>query len=203
MEILIPIVAAVAGIIAGAGGIFAYNKKNEKGGKDKADDLVRKAKREAQDIVLSAKKEATAIAEKNQAEENERRREWKRTENRLAERETTLDAKLDQLEKKSDKLNKETREIEDLKNDEEFKEELNDDKLDNESKDDEIKNELISINKATIEELTTLSGIGESKAKAIIEYRNKNGEFKSIDDIKNVSGIGDSLFEKIKNSITI
>ena len=64
MEIVIPIIAAVVGVAAGAGGIFAYNKKNEKGGKDKADDLVRKAKREAQDIVLSAKKEASAITEK-------------------------------------------------------------------------------------------------------------------------------------------
>ncbi|MBR3246398.1 DUF3552 domain-containing protein, partial [Candidatus Saccharibacteria bacterium] len=86
MEIIIPVIAAVAGIVAGAGGIFAYNKKNEKGGKDKADDLVRKAKREASDIVLSAKKEAAKVTEKNQNEENERRREWKRTENRLAER---------------------------------------------------------------------------------------------------------------------
>ena len=57
MEILIPIIAAVAGFFAGAGGIFAYNKRNENGGKDKAEDLVRKAKREASDIVLSAKKE--------------------------------------------------------------------------------------------------------------------------------------------------
>ena len=115
MEILIPIIAAVAGLFAGAGGIFAYNKRNENGGKDKAEDLVRKAKREASDIVLSAKKEASAITEKNQNEENERRKEWKRTENRLAERETALDSKLDQLEKKSEKLNREEKEIEELK----------------------------------------------------------------------------------------
>ena len=102
MEIVIPIIAAVVGLAVGAGGIFAYNKHNENGGKDKADDLVRKAKHEAQDIVLNAKKEATALAEKSQEEENNRRKEWKRTENRLAERETTLDAKLDQLEKKSE-----------------------------------------------------------------------------------------------------
>ena len=95
MEIAIPIIAAVAGLAVGAGGIFAYNKKNENGGKNKADDLVRKAKHEAQDIVLAAKKEAANVAEKSQTEENERRREWKRTENRLAERETSLDAKLD------------------------------------------------------------------------------------------------------------
>ena len=97
MEILIPILAAVIGVVAGAGGIFAYNKQKENGGKDKADDLVRKAKREASDIVSNAKKEAADLAEKGQAEENERRKEWKKTENRLTERETTLDAKLDQI----------------------------------------------------------------------------------------------------------
>ena len=60
MEIAVPIIASIAGLAVGAGGIFAYNKKNENGGKDKAEDLVRKAKREASDIVLAAKKEATA-----------------------------------------------------------------------------------------------------------------------------------------------
>ena len=99
MEIVIPIVTAVVGIVAGAGGIFAYNKRNENGGKNKADDLIRKAKHEASEIVLNAKKEASRLTEKNQAEENDRRKEWKQTEKRLAERETTLDAKLDQLEK--------------------------------------------------------------------------------------------------------
>ena len=53
------------------------------------------------------------------------------------------------------------------------------------------------------EELMTLSGIGESKAKAIISYRSENGLFKSIDDIKNVTGIGDSIFAQIKENITI
>ncbi|MBR6965275.1 ribonuclease Y [Candidatus Saccharibacteria bacterium] len=113
---VIPIVAAVLGLGLGAGGIFAYNKKKENGGKNKADDLIRKAKHEASDIVLAAKKEAANLTEKNQAEENERRKEWKRTENRLAERETTLDSKLDQLEKKSERLTKQEKELEDLKN---------------------------------------------------------------------------------------
>ncbi|MDO4746970.1 MAG: ribonuclease Y [Candidatus Saccharibacteria bacterium] len=116
MEIAIPIIAAIVGIAAGAGGIFAYNKHNENGGKERADDLLRKAKREASDIVLAAKKEAAKVTEKNQNEENERRKEWKRTENRLAERETSLDAKLDQLEKKTEKLAREEKELEDLKN---------------------------------------------------------------------------------------
>jgi len=61
----------------------------------------------------------------------------------------------------------------------------------------------ISLNKATIKELTTLSGIGESKANAIIEYRDKNGGFKTIEELKNVSGIGNSTYEKIKDNITI
>ena len=61
----------------------------------------------------------------------------------------------------------------------------------------------ISINTALKEELMTLSGIGEAKALAIIKYREENGAFKSIQDIKNVSGIGNSLYEKIKDNITL
>jgi len=64
-------------------------------------------------------------------------------------------------------------------------------------------NSLININKATKEELMNLSGIGEGKAVSIIEYRNSNGVFKSVEEIKNVSGIGDALFDKIKNNITV
>lgn len=116
MEILGIVVAAVAGLAVGAGGIFAYNKRNENGGKNKADDLIRKAKHEASEIVLDAKKEAAETAKKSHNEESERRKEWKRTEDRLVERENTLDKKLDQLEKKSERLTKEEKEIEDLKN---------------------------------------------------------------------------------------
>ena len=63
-------------------------------------------------------------------------------------------------------------------------------------------NKLVNINTATIDELQTIKGVGESKAKSIIEYRKEN-KFIKIEDIKNVSGIGDSLFEKIKDYITI
>lgn len=59
----------------------------------------------------------------------------------------------------------------------------------------------VSLNTATKEQLMTLTGIGESKAEAIIEYR-KNKPFETIEEIKEVSGIGDSLFEKIKDNIT-
>lgn len=60
----------------------------------------------------------------------------------------------------------------------------------------------VNINTASQSELTKLSGIGEGKAKRIIEYR-KSNVFKKIEDIKNVSGIGNDLFEKIKNDIEV
>ena len=63
-------------------------------------------------------------------------------------------------------------------------------------------NNIININTATIEELQTLNGIGESKAKDIIAYRETN-KFNTIDDIKNVPGIGEGLFAKIKENITV
>ena len=63
--------------------------------------------------------------------------------------------------------------------------------------------EKININTASLEDLIKISGIGESKAKNIIEYRETNGQFKNIEEIKNINGIGDSLFNKIKDNITI
>lgn len=65
-----------------------------------------------------------------------------------------------------------------------------------------IMNSKVNINEANLNELMTLSGIGEAKAKAIIAYREKN-RFKSIEDIKNVEGIGESLFMSIKEDITV
>lgn len=62
---------------------------------------------------------------------------------------------------------------------------------------------IVNINTASKEELITLTGVGESKALAIIDYREKNGGFKNIEDIMNVSGIGEKAFEKIKDYITI
>lgn len=62
---------------------------------------------------------------------------------------------------------------------------------------------LVNINTAAIQELTTLSGIGDAKAQDIIDYRTLNGNFKTIEDIKNVSGIGEALYAKIKDYITV
>ena len=62
---------------------------------------------------------------------------------------------------------------------------------------------LVDINSATREELMTLSGIGETRADAIISYRNEQGRFLCEEDLKKVSGIGDSTFEKIRDKITV
>ena len=62
---------------------------------------------------------------------------------------------------------------------------------------------LVDINKATEGELTTLPGIGQNKASQIVEYRQSNGAFTSIDDIKNVSGIGDGIFKQINSLIKV
>lgn len=115
MEIIVGIIAAVVGIAAGAGGVFVYNKKNENGGKNKADDIVRKAKNEASDIVSNAKKDAADIAKKASDEEAERRKEWKKNEDRLSERETLLDGKLDQIDKRQENIIKQEKEIASLK----------------------------------------------------------------------------------------
>lgn len=61
----------------------------------------------------------------------------------------------------------------------------------------------VNINTAGKEELMTLSGIGESRAGDIIRYRTENGGFKKIEEIKNVPGIKDAMFQKIKDSITV
>ena len=89
--------------------------------------------------------------------------------------------------------------VEDKKNNEESKEE----NKNNENLEEEKNDSLISINSASKEKLMTLPGIGESKADSIIKYRQEKGEFKNIEDIKNVSGIGESVYSKIKDYIKL
>lgn len=61
----------------------------------------------------------------------------------------------------------------------------------------------LNINKASVEELDTLPGIGAVIAGRIIDYRNKNGSFKTLTELKEVSGIGDAKYEKVKDLISI
>ncbi len=67
----------------------------------------------------------------------------------------------------------------------------------------EEKQTKVNINTANLEKLQTLPGIGESTARKIVEYREQNGKFQSIEDIKNVSGIGDSKFNSLKDLIIV
>ena len=61
----------------------------------------------------------------------------------------------------------------------------------------------VHLNQANIDEPQKLKGIGEKKAQAIVEYRQKNGGFKNIDEFKNVKGIGPAIFEKNKARLTL
>lgn len=61
----------------------------------------------------------------------------------------------------------------------------------------------VILNQATVEEIQTLNGIGPSKAEAIIQYRQENGPFQSVDDLLNVSGIGEKTIENIKEDIRV
>lgn len=78
-----------------------------------------------------------------------------------------------------------------------------DDNLSNKTEKSSTNKSKVNINTATQTELETLPGIGPSTALKIINYRNENGKFSTIEEIKNVSGIGDSKFENIKKYITV
>ncbi|MBM9513986.1 ComEA family DNA-binding protein [Desulfogranum marinum] len=61
----------------------------------------------------------------------------------------------------------------------------------------------VNINTATVDELTSLPGIGQAKAEAIVKYRDQAGKFKTVEDVTNVKGIGDKMLKKIKSEITV
>ena len=66
-----------------------------------------------------------------------------------------------------------------------------------------IQGDKISLNQANLQQLQTLNGVGEKKAQAIVEYRQKNGGFKTVDELVNVKGIGPKLLEKNKARLAL
>ena len=66
-----------------------------------------------------------------------------------------------------------------------------------------VQGDKISLNQANVQQLQNLNGVGEKKAQAIIEYRQKNGGFKTVDELVNVKGIGPKLLEKNKARLAL
>lgn len=101
-------IIAIVGVLLGAGGKVAYDRQRKTSAASNIEKELASAQTKASEIVLKAKDEALEI-------EKERRREWKKTEDRLADRETSLDRKLDELDKRAEKLRSHEDEVEDLK----------------------------------------------------------------------------------------
>jgi ribonucrease Y len=102
------LIAAIIGLLAGAGGTVVYSRQQQTNGKQKAEKEIAAAKSKASDIVLKAKDEAVRL-------ENERRKELKKIEDRLLDRQASLDQKLDELDRRAEKLRKQEDEVEGLK----------------------------------------------------------------------------------------
>ena len=111
-----------------------------------------------------------------------------------------LKAEIDNLNKKIDDLNKNIETAKTVVSETTTTESSSD----GDSSESSSKNVgVININTASVSELDGLTGIGPTYAQRIVEYREANGGFKSIDELKNVKGIGDKTFDKLKNSVTI
>lgn len=103
------IISAVIGVVVGVGGTIVYDKQKKANSKSKAEKDISQAHTKASEIILNAKDEALKM-------DNERRAEWKKTDARLAERETVLDKKIDELDNRAEKLRAEEKNLEELKN---------------------------------------------------------------------------------------
>lgn len=112
----ITIVLALVGVGAGFGASTIMTKKKLGSAADQAQKELDKAKREASKLVSDAREEATKLADEARKEEQSRRREFKDIENRLVQREESLDRKLDELDKRNEKLRRSEDEVEGLKN---------------------------------------------------------------------------------------
>jgi ribonuclease Y len=111
----ITIVLAVAGLAAGFGANTVITKKKLGSAQDQAEKEATKAKKDADKLLDAAREEANKLAEETRKEEQTRRKEFKEIEQRLVSREEVLDRKLDDLDKRSDRLRKGETEVEELK----------------------------------------------------------------------------------------
>lgn len=102
------VIAAIIGTFLGVGAKYGYDAQQRAAGKLKSEKTLEQAERKAQALIDKAKSEAEDL-------ERERRREWKKTEDRLADREVNLDRKLDELDKRAEKLRRSEDEVEKLK----------------------------------------------------------------------------------------
>ncbi|MGI8637896.1 MAG: Rnase Y domain-containing protein, partial [Segetibacter sp.] len=110
------ILLLIAGLIAGAGGTYAYSQAQGKSASKKAEKELAKAKSEASQLIIKAKEDALKVSDEASKELAERRKDLTKSENRVAERETNLDKKLEELDKRSEKLRGQEVEVESLKN---------------------------------------------------------------------------------------
>ena len=112
IEALIAVVAAVFGV----GATTAYNQQKKTGGARAAEKKILDAKNKASEIILQAKETALQLAAEVKHEEDERRKEIKKSENRVADREVHLDRKLEEIDARNEKLRRSEDEVETLKN---------------------------------------------------------------------------------------
>jgi len=116
MEIVLPIVLAIVGLGVGGGGVYTYNKQSSGRAAEDAKKELAKAKKEAAETTRKAEEDAARRIEEVRKDEQKRRNELKDVEQRLLSREESLDKKLDELDKRSEKLRASEGEVEELKN---------------------------------------------------------------------------------------
>lgn len=114
---MIEILAAAVGVLLGAGGAVSYERTQRLNAKKKGDTTIAAAEKKANEIVSKAQDKAFAITDDAKKEEAQSRKELKKTEDRLLDRESSLDRKLDELDKRAEKLRAQEDDIEKLKAD--------------------------------------------------------------------------------------
>lgn len=171
-----------------------------------ASTLVNNLSRKVKDemvIIIYSKNDIEDLKNKKE-EENKLLEEFNKVEDVIINDSVIIENDIDSNTNIENSINNENNnKIEDDKIDENNNDKNESNKEENKEDVEVDNNSKISINTATKDELMLIDGVGEKKADAIIEYRNSNGNFQAIEDIMNVSGIGESMFNKIKDKITI